>query len=156
MHHILSNLYVEGVLSLNLVKHICSKLDLSLHQLLSDSKIAFPQSKFTEKGSESDATRAAKDHINSRRYAKMMGREVGDQHEDHGVGGEEWREMKQLMASIVNAFLSILGASFAVYLALNRFAGFNRELSVCCAIMTGIVIAVAETYFVLKSLDRSS
>lgn len=111
------------------------------------------------KPEESPATKEARLLLEERQYAKMVGQPFWDsqypsshsiRHENRLESQNVSLELRKLIASTMNAVLSIFGASGAVFLLAHRYAGWSLEASTLLATASLMAVTVAEFFLFMR------
>ena len=94
---------------------------------------------------ELDVVKAARLLVEEREYVRMI---KGNDDDNTLTPEQEWRELRQLGASVFNASLSIFGAAFAVYLVCRWRETLSIEVSIVAGLMAGLLVMVAEIFLI--------
>lgn len=98
---------------------------------------------------ESEGQRTARLAHEELLYRQMVGDSGTDR---QSVTRTEQRELRNVLASISNALLSIVGVGVAVYLLAKHVVGWGGQRAVMAAVLSAVLVAVAEMYFFLRIL----
>ncbi|WVR07740.1 hypothetical protein IAU60_004783 [Kwoniella sp. DSM 27419] len=68
--------------------------------------------------------------------------------------GQEYRSLAKTLSTVINILFSILGSAAAVYVAATSGAGYSRELATLLAVLTGLVVGIADAVLVVLFSKR--